>query len=169
MTRHIPRLASNGASRRTVLKNAGVAAGAALAMTAVGRALAQDEGTTGLTGSWLVTTPGQVPNATLVTFIPGGAFIRAGTTHLMETPGHGAWKQVGDHEYDITYVTIQFDKDGTFIGHRKSWLRATVDPSGTSFSAVFRGVTIDPQGVETPRPSGQNSGVRMVAEPFDVA
>jgi hypothetical protein len=151
-----------------VLKNAGVAAGAALAMTAAGRALAHDEGASGLTGSWLVSTPGGIANGTLVTFIPGG-FIRAGTTLPMETPGHGAWKQVGDHEYDITYVTIQFDKDGTFIGHRKSWLHATVDPSGTSFSAIFRGVTIDRDGVETPRTSGQNSGVRMVAEPFEAA
>jgi hypothetical protein len=130
--------------------------------------MSQDEAMSGLTGSWLVTnsSPGSPANATLVTFIPGGAFIRAGTSHLSESPGHGAWKQVGESEYDITYVTVQFDKDGTFIGHRKSWLHATIDPSGTKFTAMARGATIDRNGVETPGTPGQNSGVRMVAEPF---
>jgi hypothetical protein len=163
----------NGASRRNVLKKAGAAAGAALAMTQVSRvAAAQDMDPTGLTGSWLVTNavPGSPPNATLVTFIPGGAFIRSGNLHLSETPGHGAWKQVGDSEFEITYMTLQFDKEGNWIGHRKSWLHATVDASGMKFTARTRGATIDRNGVETPGAGGigGNMGVRMVAEPFEV-
>jgi hypothetical protein len=160
---------TNGASRRSVLKKAGVAAGAALALTQAGRAAAQDMDSGGLTGSWLVTNaaPGSPANATLVTFIPGGAFIRAGNLHPAETPGHGAWRQVGDFEYEITYMTLQFDKEGNWIGHRKSWLHATVDPSGTKFTARTRGATIDRNGVETPGNISANMGVRMVAEPFE--
>lgn len=166
------RVSSLATTRRAMLRNAGratLATGVAVALSQATPAASQESGAAGLTGTWLVTnaTPGSIPNSTLVTFIPGGAFIRSGTAHLTETPGHGAWAQVGAREYDITYMTVRFDKEGTFIGHRKQWLRATIDPSGMSWTARLRGTTIDTEGVEAPLgPEGMNSAVRLVAGPF---
>jgi hypothetical protein len=163
---------SRSTTRRAVLRGAGAAAlgGAALSLTAA-PAGAQGQNEAGLTGSWLVTNgvPGSTPNATLVTFIPGGAFIRAGTAHLSETPGHGAWRRVGDSDYEITYYTIRFDATGAFNGHRKTFLLATVDPTGMTFNARTRTVTIEADGTETLGAEGSNRGVRMVAEPFPTA
>ena len=160
-------------TRRTVLRHVSVAALATAGLSvAASPAHAQSaQGEAGLSGSWLVTNtaPGSVRNATLVTFIPGGAFIRAGTSHLSETPGHGAWRRVSDSEYEITYYTIRFDAAGEFAGHRKTFLLATIDPTGMNFTARVRTVTIDAEGNETLGAEGSNQGVRMVAEPFPVA
>src|ERR1700737_3788641 len=53
-------------------QDAGLAAGAALAMTGPGHVAAQDEDARGLTGSWLVTggAPGSPPNTTLGDLYP---------------------------------------------------------------------------------------------------
>src|SRR5690349_16232970 len=105
------------ATRRAVLRGASAAAlGGAVLSATVAPVGAQGQTEPGLTGSWLVTNsaPGSVANGTLVTFIPGGAFIRAGTAHLSETPGHGAWRRIGDNQYEITYYTIRFDAAGAF-------------------------------------------------------
>jgi hypothetical protein len=165
--------ASHSTSRRAVLRGAGAAAlgGAALSLTAATAGAQRQNEEAGLTGSWLVTNgvPGSIANTTLVTFIPGGAFIRAGTAHLSETPGHGAWRHVGDRDYEITYYTIRFDATGAFNGHRKTFLLATVDPTGMTFNARTRTVTIETDGTETLGAEGSNRGVRMVAEPFPTA
>jgi hypothetical protein len=163
------RLAS---TRRTLLRNAGRATLAAGAIASLGRvsvASAQEDDGAGLIGSWGVTngTAGSQPNAVLVNFIPGGIFMRAGTTHPTESPGFGAWRQVDDSRFEVTYMVVQFDKTGTFIGHRKAWLDVTVNPSGMSWTARTRGATIDPSGNETPTAPGANGGKRIVAEPFE--
>jgi hypothetical protein len=157
-------------SRRALLRNAGratVAAGAALSVGYVSPVAAQEDAN-GAIGSWRVTNaaPGSQPNSVLVTFIPGGVFLRAGTTHPTESPGFGAWRQVGDNRFEVTYMVVQFDKAGTFIGHRKSWLDVTLNPSGMSWTARTRGATIDPSGNETPTAAGANGGERIVAEPY---
>jgi hypothetical protein len=162
----------NGASRRTVLKKAGAAAGAALAMTQVGQAAAaQDDGTPGIVGTWIVNgvplAPTGVPNSTFVNFIPGGGFTRGGISHPTESPGFGAWRQVAESEFEFTYQVDQFDKTGTFVGYRKAWARMTVDPSGMTWSGMSRGLLTDVNGKETRTGPGGLRGERMVAEPFE--
>jgi hypothetical protein len=173
-----PHLSSDASStsRRVLLRTAGratVAAGATLAAAHASPVAAQqNDAVAALIGSWIVNAanpaPGAVPNGTLVSFTPGGGFTRAGVTHPTESPGFGAWTQVGDSEFDVTYLVVQFDKQATFIGHRKAWLHVTLDPSGMSWTAQTRGALIDPKGTEAPTPAlpGGLRGERMVAEPF---
>jgi hypothetical protein len=162
-------------SRRALLRTAGratLAAGATLAVTQASPVAAQDDAAATLIGSWIVNAvnpaPGAVSNGTFVSFTPGGGFSRAGISHPTESPGYGAWKQVGDAEFEFTYQVIQFDKQGNFIGHRKAWGHLILDPSGMSWTAPqTRGALIDPNGVETATPPlpGGIRGDRMIAEP----
>jgi len=167
------RLLSLSSSRRAwlALASKAAAAGAGAAIATQGSATAQETNSQGLTGTWLLNTPPPVgefaPVRTVATFIPGGAFIRAGAMHRTETPGHGAWAQVGDNEYDITYITVQVDDAGNFVGNRKTYLRATMDPSGMRFTARVRTKTIDSQGLESEfGAETMNGGVRLPAGPY---
>ena len=165
-------MAKKTSPRMTRRATLGGAAAAVTTLALIDRpAEAYSQSRADLTGSWLVTNgaPGAVPNTTLVTFVPGGAFVRAGTTHLMETPGHGAWQHITDRDFAITYYTLRFDGSGAFIGHRKTFLLATVEPDGMRFQARTRTLTIDADGTEILGPEGSNRGVRMVAEPFPTA
>ena len=114
---------------------------------------------------------GAVPNSTFVSFTPGGGFTRTGLTHPAESPGFGAWKQIGGAEFEFTYQVVQFDKQGNFIGRRKAEVHVILDPSGMTWTApLTRGALIDPNGVETvsplsPSAAGGLRGERMIAEP----
>jgi hypothetical protein len=161
-------------SRRAWLRAAGeatLAAGAALAV--IDRPVAaQDEAAASIIDSWIVNpvnpAPGAVPNSTFVSFTPGGGFTRAGITHPTESPGFGAWKQVGDAEFEFTYQVVQFDKQGNFTGHRKAWAHVILDASGMTWTAPqVRNALIDPNGVVTATPPspGGIRGERILAEP----
>ena len=156
-------------SRRTVVGATGgaLAAGAALAISVPpGMARAEDEA--GLVGVWVVTSTraGSVPNGILVTVHPDGSFLRTGNAHPTESPAMGVWRQAEAGVYDVTYMALQFDTAGMFIGHRKTWLRITPDPAGDTFTGRFRVVTIDTSGTESAPTEGEIRGVRMGAEPF---
>jgi hypothetical protein len=152
--------------RRAVVRAAGGAlvAGAALAP---GKAQAQ-EAPVSLVGTWIITSTraGSVPNGILVTVLPDGGFLRTGNTHPTESPAMGVWRQAGDGAYEVTYMALQFDSAGAFIGHRKTWLRVPLDPSGDSFTGRFRVVTRDTNGVESAPTEGEIRGTRMAPEPF---
>jgi hypothetical protein len=180
----MPRLHSSSKapfrSRRALLRTASrasaAAAGATLAFGHIDSVAArQSDATASLLGCWVVNAvnpaPTAVPNGTLVSFTPGGGFTRAGVTHPTESPGFGAWTQVGESEFDVTYLVVQFDMQGTFIGHRKAWLHITLDTSGMSWTAQTLGALIDPKGTETATPAlpGGLRGERLVAEPVWLA
>jgi hypothetical protein len=143
-----------------------LAAGAALA-AGLGAARAQ-ESVVSLVGTWIITSTraGSVPNGILVTVLPDGGFLRAGNSHPTESPAMGVWQRVGDKVYDVTYMALQFDSVGAFIGHRKTWLRIPLDPSGDSFTGRFRVVTRDKDGAESAPTEGEIRGTRMTFEPF---
>jgi hypothetical protein len=155
-------------TRRSFVRS--VAAGGLGASAAVAfseRVSAQDASTRTLVGTWMVTsTRGAVANGVLVTVFPDGSFIRTGIAHATETPGHGVWRQVDDRVYEVTYLAIQLDGSGAFAGHRKSWLRISLDADGNSFDGLTRGAALDVNGVETDLGDGAIRGVRMVVEPF---
>ena len=154
--------------RRAVVRAAGGAlvAGAALAARA-GAAQAQ-EAPVSLVGTWIITSTraGSVSNGILVTVLPDGGFLRTGNTHPTESPAMGVWRQAGDGAYYVTYMALQFDNMGAFIGHRKTWNRIPLDPSGDSFTGQFRFVTRDTNGVESAPTEGEIRGTRMLPEPF---
>ena len=156
--------------RRTAVRTAGsaLAVGAALATGMVARTARAGDGAGSLVGTWVVssTRAGTIPNAILVTVLADGGFLRTGNAHPTESPAMGRWQQVDDGVYDVTYRALQFDNAGTFIGHRKTWIRITLDPAGDSFSGLARVVTIDVSGVEAAPTAAEIVGIRMVVEPF---
>src|SRR5262245_34795322 len=40
----------------------------------------------------------------MLTFSSDGTFFRSGDTHPVPSGAHGAWRQIGDKEYDATYI-----------------------------------------------------------------
>ena len=156
--------------RRAVVRAAGGAlvAGTALAAGALTVPARAQESTVSLVGTWIVTSTraGSVPNGILVTVLPDGGFLRTGNAHPTESPAMGVWRQVEDGVYEVTYLALQFNASGEFIGHRKAWLRIPLDPSGDSFTGRFRVATLDPSGAQSAPTEGEIRGTRMVAEPF---
>ena len=154
--------------RRTAVRTAGSALAAGAALAARAGAVQAQEAPVSLVGTWIITSTraGSVPNGILVLVLPDGGFLRTGNAHPTESPAMGVWRQVGDADYEVTYMALQFDNTGTFIGHRKSWLRIPLDASGDSFTGRFRVVTLDLSGTESAPTEGEIRGTRMVAEPF---
>ena len=66
----------------------------------------------GLVGAWIVTAsrPAGV-GKNLLTFSSDGTFFRSGDTHPVLSGAHGAWKRVGDKEFDATYLAFRFDEN----------------------------------------------------------
>src|SRR5262249_49500268 len=128
--------------RRAAMRTAGsaIAASAALAAGMPAGPVRADNSAGGLVGTWIITSAraGSVPSGILVPVLPDGGFLRTGNAHPTESPAMGVWQQVSDTVYDVTYMALQFDNAGTFIGHRKTWLRIPLDPSGDSFTGRFR-------------------------------
>ena len=156
--------------RRTAVRTAGsaLAAGAAAAAGLAVQPARAAQNARSLVGTWIITSTraGSVPNGILVTVFPDGGFLRTGNAHPTESPAMGVWRQASDTVYDVTYMALQFDNTGAFIGHRKTWLRIPLDPSGDSFTGRFRVVTLDQNGTESAPTEGEILGTRMVAEPF---
>ncbi len=156
--------------RRAAVRTAGgaVAAGAVLTAGMVAPTAGAQESPVSLVGTWIITSTraGSVPNGILVTVLPDGGFLRTGNTHPTESPAMGVWRQASDGAYEVTYMALQFDNTGAFIGHRKTWLRIPLDPSGDSFTGRFRVVTRDTNGVESAPTEGEIRGTRMLPEPF---
>ena len=75
----------------------------------------------GLVGAWIVTAsrPAGV-GKNLLTFSSDGTFFRSGDTHPVLSGAHGAWKRVGDREFDATYIAFRFDQNGKWIGSTKT-------------------------------------------------
>jgi len=122
-------------------------------------------------GTWVITgarADGSLRSTTFVALTADGSFFRAGENHPLESPGVGAWTRVGEHEFEVTYVALQFDVDGSFRGSRKSWQRLTMNSTFDEFTGVSRGEEIDRDGAilstrTDPRPL---QGRRFRAEPF---
>ena len=69
------------------------------------------EANRGLIGAWIVTAsrPAGI-GKNLLTFSSDGTFFRSGDTHPVLSGAHGAWKRVGDKEFDATYIAFRFDQ-----------------------------------------------------------
>ena len=88
----------------------------------------------GLVGAWIVTAsrPAGV-GKNLLTFSSDGTFFRSGDTHPVLSGGHGAWKRVGDQEFDATYIAFRFDQDRKWVGSTKTRIHITSGPGNDEF------------------------------------
>lgn len=99
-------------------------------------------------GTWVITSARADGSrgTVLAALTADGSFFRAGEQHPQESPGYGAWTRVGEHEYETTYVALQFDVDGNLRGSRKSWQRLTMNSTFDEFSGVSRAEQYDRDG-----------------------
>jgi hypothetical protein len=121
----------------------------------------------GLVGAWIVTAsrPTGV-GKNLLTFSSDGTFFRSGDTHPVLSGAHGAWKQVGDKEFDATYIAFQFDQDRKWIGSTKTRIHIISGPGDDEFAGVAKVSTRDMQDNEIGTSEVRLDGKRIRVEPF---
>jgi hypothetical protein len=137
-------------------------------LVAVGSSLASPSDTSrALVGAWIVTVsrPAGV-GKNLLTFSSDGTFFRSGDTHPVLSGGHGAWKQVGDREFDATYIAFRFDKDGKWIGSTKTRIHITAGPGDNKFTGVAKVSKRDLQDKEVGTSEVRLEGNRIQVEPL---
>ncbi|HWH79413.1 MAG TPA: hypothetical protein VNT76_18665 [Candidatus Binatus sp.] len=121
----------------------------------------------GLVGPWIVTAsrPGGV-GKNLLTFSSDGTFFRSGDTHPVLSGAHGAWKRVGEKEFDATYIAFRFDQSGKWIGSTKTRIHIVPGPGNDEFKGVAKVSTRDLQDKEVGTSEVSLEGRRIQVEPF---
>jgi hypothetical protein len=125
------------------------------------------ESNRGLVGAWLVTAsrPAGV-GKNLLTFSSDGTFFRSGDTHPVLSGAHGAWKRVGDKEFDATYIAFRFDQSGKWVGSTKTRIHISSGPGDNEFTGVAKVSTRDLQDNEVGTSETRLEGKRIQVEPF---
>jgi hypothetical protein len=144
-----------------------VVAGCASSGSTVTRQETVIETNRGLVGAWLVTAsrPAGV-GKNLLTFSSDGTFFRSGDTHPVLSGAHGAWKRVGDREFDATYIAFRFDENRKWIGSTKTRIHITPGPGDNEFTGVAKVSTRDLQEIEVGTSEVRLQGKRIQVEPF---
>ncbi len=121
----------------------------------------------GLIGAWIVTAsrPAGV-GKNLLTFSSDGTFFRSGDTHPVLSGAHGAWKRVGDKEFDATYIAFRFDENRKWIGSTKTRIHIVAGPGDNEFTGVAKVSTLDLQDKEVATSETRLEGKRIQVEPF---
>jgi hypothetical protein len=121
----------------------------------------------GLIGAWIVTAsrPAGV-GKNLLTFSSDGTFFRSGDTHPVLSGAHGAWKRVGDKEFDATYIAFRFDQSGKWVGSTKTRIHIIPGPGDNEFTGVAKVSTRDLQDKEVGTSETRLEGKRIQVEPF---
>ena len=121
----------------------------------------------GLVGAWIVTAsrPGGA-GKNLLTFSSDGTFFRSGDTHPVVSGAHGAWKRVGDREFDASYIAFRFDQDRKWIGSTMTRIRIIPGPGGNEFTGVAKVSVRDLQDKEVGTSESRLEGKRIQVEPF---
>ena len=145
----------------TVLVVAGCAASAAT------RQDVAVETNRGLIGAWIVTAsrPAGV-GKNLLTFSSDGTFFRSGDTHPVLSGGHGAWKRVGNREFDATYIAFRFDENRKWIGSTMTRIHIIPGPGDNEFTGVAKVSTRDLQDNEIGTSEVRLDGRRIQVVPF---
>ena len=120
-----------------------------------------------LVGAWIVTAsrPAGV-GKNLLTFSSDGTFFRSGDTHPVLSGAHGAWKRVGDKEFDATYIAFRFDQSGKWVGSTKTRIHIIPGPGDNEFTGVAKVSTRDLQDKEVGTSETRLEGKRIQVEPF---
>jgi hypothetical protein len=120
-----------------------------------------------LVGAWIVTVsrPGGV-GKNMLTFSSDGTFFRSGDTHPVLSGAHGAWKRVGDREFDATYVAFRFDQGGKWIGSQVVRAHFILSSDGTEFTGKAKVSTRDLQDNEIGTSEVTPVARRIQVEPF---
>lgn len=121
----------------------------------------------GLVGAWIVTAsrPGGA-GKNLLTFSSDGTFFRSGDTHPVVSGAHGAWKRVGDREFDASYIAFRFDQDRKWNGSIMTRIHIIPGPGSNEFTGVAKVSVRDLQDKEVGTSESRLEGKRIQVEPF---
>ena len=121
----------------------------------------------GLVGAWLVTAHRERgAGKNLLTFSSDGTFFRSGDTHPVYSGGHGAWKRVGEREFEASYIAFTFNQDGKWSGSNLVRIRIIQGPGDNDFTATTKSARRDLQDNEIGVAQGRLTGRRIQVEPF---
>jgi hypothetical protein len=128
---------------------------------------ASREADASLVGAWIVTVtrPGGV-GKNMLTFSSDGTFFRSGDTHPVLSGGHGAWKRVGDRQFDATYVAFRFDPAGKWVGSQLVRAHFILSPDGNEFTGKAKVSTRDLEDKEVGTSEVTPVARRIRVEPF---
>lgn len=120
-----------------------------------------------LVGAWLVTVsrPGGV-GKNMLTFSSDGTFFRSGDTHPVLSGAHGAWKRVGEREFDATYVAFRFDQGGKWVGSQVVRAHFILSADGNEFTGKAKVSLRDLQDKEVGTSEVTPVARRIQVEPF---
>src|SRR5881275_1646149 len=94
----------------------------------------------GLVGAWLVSSSRSTgEGVVLLTFTSDGTFFRSGDTHPVLSVAHGVWTQVGDGEFEASYIALRFDENRAHIGSQTTRIHITVGANPDEFTGLTRG------------------------------
>ena len=144
-----------------------VVAGCASPGSKVTRQDAAVEANRELVGAWIVTAHrARGVGKNLLTFSSDGTFFRSGDTHPVYSGGHGAWKRVGEKEFEASYISFTFDKNGKWAGSNMVRIRIILGPGDNEFTATTKSSRRDLQDKEISVAQGRLTGRRIQVEPF---
>jgi hypothetical protein len=134
-------------------------------------------------GSWIGTLTATDPPlgafTDLITFIPKGGVIETRRLYLpqtgfgpvLTTPGHGEWKKVGHHEFQINFVFLVLgapdnaNAPGVELGIDHVSLRVELNNEGTELNGSFQVDLKDLDGNVVVTTIGTYKATRIRAEP----
>ncbi len=146
---------------------AAVVAGCASPGSTVTRQNAAVEAKGGLVSAWIVTASrARGVGKNLLTFSSDATFFRSGDTHPVYSGGHGAWKRIGDREFDATYIAFTLDPNGKWTGSNKVRIHIIQGPGDDEFTATTKSSRRDLQDNEISAAQGRLTGKRIQVEPF---
>ncbi len=130
-------------------------------------ATGETSGSRGMVGAWIVTAsrPAGV-GKNLLTFSSDGTFFRSGDTHPILSGGHGAWKRIGDKEFEATYIAFRFDENKKWVGSTKTRIHIIEGPEDNEFTGAAKVSTRDLQDKEIGASEVRLQGKRILVEPF---
>jgi hypothetical protein len=123
-----------------------------------------------LVGTWRVTfdRPPGPRGVALVTFTSDGTSVRTTDRHPVMSASHGAWKQLGEREFEATWHAFQFDEKGNHIGNQKASFRVRFSTDANQFSGDAKGTNLALDGSVRATIVGPFDGARVDVEPYVV-
>ena len=155
-----------------------------LALLALGRlpGIGAQDGTPvatagGFVGTWRVTPviEGQA-TAALTTFNADGTVLTSnppvqaappdlGAGVLVQSVGHGEWAATGERTADVTFVFVQSDGNGNYLGTRTTRGSLELDDDGETWTGTFDATVADAAGSVLFTAAGTVEATRIAVEP----
>ena len=129
----------------------------------------------GFVGSWRVevSIPGQGGYAGLATYMADGTTIHSRSLAqqgpqgaiLLISPAHGVWEAAGDYEIRTTFVGLNTDDQGNFLGSARISGTQRLSADGQSYTGEYVVTIMDPAGAVMASIPGTATAVRINVEP----